>query len=424
MKHIIGVGVGALIAITCNLRAENPIYMTFDEAHTNESNWSFVDIKFYKNKVNNAYLSSGGGQITSPVFADSVIRVAITFMASSANTCRMMNVVPLDGNGDEIAAGRREFVPPLTKGVAEVAWAAEAGVRQFRIGASTGTGNIHVYGCQVELAGGGDELPVPSGLESRDIKGNSFVAAWDPCEGVDSYIVDLYSVDRRRSSWQGEPLREDFANAVNLSGNTVQIRDVPSRFPQLDGERLYVPAHTNGLVQIGTGDKAGFVALVGCPAAAGQAVRFRAKRYVHKDEGNAMPLLWTDGLATNAFAAVELGDEMAEYEVPLAGVPDGSVVILHSTTNRSTAASARGRVWLDSVSVVSGYSPGHVATNAVAESVEVVAPSRKFRALCAGVTYLWRVRSVRGGVVSEPSAFAEVVPEGEMENSGTVIVFR
>ena len=46
MKGIIGAGVGALIAIICNLRAENPNYMVFDEAHTNESAWTFANIKF------------------------------------------------------------------------------------------------------------------------------------------------------------------------------------------------------------------------------------------------------------------------------------------------------------------------------------------------------------------------------------------
>lgn len=424
MKSIIGVGVGALIAIICNLRAENPNYMIFDEAHTNESAWTFTNIKFYNNKVNNAYLSSGGSIIASPVFSNSVIRVEISFMASSANTHRQMKVVPLDGSGNEIESGMREFVPPLTKGVAEVAWTAEAGVRQFWIGASTGNGNIHVYDCLVELSCGDGAPSVPRGLENRRVTGSSFVAAWNACEDAESYRVDLSRVDLTGSSWSGEPWREDFADAVNSTGNPVQIVDMPALFPRLDGERLYIPARTNGLVQIGTGDKAGHVALVGCPAAEGCAVRFRAKRYAHQDEGSVMPLLWTDGEATNAFASVVLADEMSDYEVPLDGVPSGAVVILHSTTNRSTAASARGRVWLDSVSVVSGYTPAYVATNAVAEGAATLSPQRKFSGLCAGALYLWRVRSVRREVASEPSALMEVVPEGEREKHGAAVILR
>ena len=115
---------------------------------------------------------------------------------------------------------------------------------------------------------------------------------------------------------------------------------------------------------------------------------------------------------------------MADYEVPLSGVPAGSAVVLHSTTNRSTTSSAHGRVWLDSVSVVSGYVPALVSTNAVAESVATVAVSRKFSGLEKGATYLWRVRSVVGGTVSAPSAFVEVVPEGQADNSGTAIIIR
>lgn len=424
MKSIIGVGVGALIAIVCNLRAENPNYIFFDEAHTNESEWAFVNIKFYNNKVNNAYLSSSGSIIASPLFSNSVIRVEISFMAASVSTHRLMKVVPLDGSGNEIESGMCEFVPPLEKGVAEVAWPAEAGVRQFKIGADTGDGNIHVYDCLVALAGADGAPSVPCGLENRKVTGSSFVAAWRACEGAESYLVDLYRVDRIGSSWSGEPWREDFADAVNTTGNPVQIRDIPALFPQLEGERLYIPARTNGLVQIGTGDKAGHVALVGCPAAEGRAVRFRAKRYKHKDEGSVMPLLWTDGGETNAFASVELADEMSDYEVPLDGVPSGAVVLLHSTTNRSTGASARGRVWLDSVSVVSGYTPAQVATNAVAEGAAALSPMRKFSGLCAGTPYLWRVRSVRGEAASEPSALMEVVPEGEREKAGTAVFFR
>ena len=424
MKSTIGVGVGALIAIICNLRAENPNYIVFDEAHTNESAWAFANIKFYNNKVNNAYLSSSGSVIASPVFSNSVIRVEISFMASSVSTHRLMKVVPLDESGNEIESGMREFVPPLVKGVAEVAWTAEAGVRQFKIGASTGNGNIHVYDCLVLLSGADGAPSVPRGLENRKVTGSSFVAAWNACEGAESYRVDLYRTDRVASSWSGETWREDFADASNSTGNNVLIGDVPSLFPQLDGERLYIPARTNGLVQIGTGDKAGFVALVGSPASAGQAVRFRAKRYTYKDEGSVMPLLWTDGGTTNAFASVELADEMSEYEVPLDGVPEGAVVLLHSTTNRSTAASARGRVWLDSVSVVSGYTPAYVVTNAVTEGAATLSPMLKFSGLCAGALYLWRVRSVRGEEASEPSALVEVVPEGERETFGTAIVFR
>ena len=424
MKGVIGAGVGALIAIMCNLRAENPNYMVFDEAHTNESAWTFANIKFYNNKVNNAYLSSSGSIIASPLFSTSVIRVEIAFMASSVNTHRLMKVVPLDGFGNEIESGIREFVPPLTKGVAEVFWTAEAGVRQFRIGASTGNGNIHVYDCLVELSGECGAPSVPSGLENRRVTGNSFVAAWNVCDEAESYLVDLYRVDLTGSSWSGERWREDFADASNSSGNPVQIGDIPALFPQLDGERLYIPARTNGLVQIGTGDKAGHMALVGCPAAEGRAVRFRAKRYAHKDEGSVMPLMWTDGEATNAFASVELADEMSDYEVPLEGVPSGAVVILHSTTNRSTAASARGRVWLDSVSVVSGYVPASVSTNVVTEGAMTLSPQRKFTGLCAGSLYLWRVRSVRGEGASEPSALMEVVPEGGRDRLGAAIVLR
>lgn len=424
MKGIIGVGVGALIAIMCNLRAENPNYIVFDEAHTNESAWTFVNIKFYNNKVNNAYLSSSASVIASPLFSDSVIRAGISFMASSVSTHRILRVVPLDGEGNEIASGIREFVPPPTKDMAEVVWTAEAGVRQIKIGASTGTGNIHVYDCSVELAGG-DGLPAaPRGLENRDVKCNSFVAAWNACDGAESYLVDLYRVEMTGSSWCEDLLREDFSDAVNATGNPVQIRDIPCLFPQLDGERLYVPARTNGFVQIGTGDKAGHVALVGCPAAEGRAVRFRAKRYIHKDEGSVMPLLWTNGEVTNAFASVELADEMADYEVSLDCVPAESVVLLHSSTNRSTSASARGRVWLDSVSVVSGYSPASVSTNAVVEGVAASSAMRKFCGLGAGATYLWRVRSVRGEEVSEPSAFMEVSLAGDLEHIGTAIILR
>ena len=426
MKNFIVIALAIIALINNRIHAENDSYIVFDEAHTNGTAWTFHNIRFYNNKVNNAYLSSGDGYIESPLFTNPIVRVSISFKASSVNTRRLMTVVPMDGCGNDIAAEQREFAPPLEKDYAILEWDAGMGVCRFRIGATKGSnqGSIHLYDCLVELEGGIVLAFAPSGLETRRIRGNSFVAGWEGCSGAESYLVDLYKVERVPSSWDAETFQEDFSAAVNETGNTTEIHDISSIFPSFDGTKVYIPAHTNGLVQIGTGDKAGYIALRSCYIDAGSALRFRAKRYTHEDEGSVMPLLWACGGETNSFAAVELRDEMADYEVPLSGVPAGSAVVLHSTTNRSTTSSAHGRVWLDSVSVVSGYVPALVSTNAVAESVATVAVSRKFSGLEKGATYLWRVRSVVGGTVSAPSAFVEVVPEGQADNSGTAIIIR
>ena len=399
--------------------------MVFDEAHTNESEWVFYNIKFHNNKVNNAYLTSSSAYIKSPVFSKQVIRATISFMAATVNTDRTMEVVSLDANGSEIEGGARRFVPPAEQDEAISEWDAELDVHQIRIGICPGGGgNVQFYNCLVEFADGGSVVLAPSVLENRNVRGNSFVAGWNVCAGADAYLVDLYRVERTASSWRSEVMREDFESAVNAGASSKEIKDIPSTFPSMEGMKVYVPQATNGLVQIGGRDKAGWLVLAGWPAEEGRAVRFRAMRCPSNDEGTVMPIMWTDGTVTNGFSSVVLRDEMSEYEVPLDSVPAGSFLLLHSTTNRSTATRANGRVWLDSVSIVDGYTAAHVGTNAVSEAVRTSATSRKFTRLSSGATYLWRVWSVCGEAVSGPSPLVEVVPEGEMEWSGTAIIIR
>ena len=392
--------------------------MVFDESHTNGTEWTFHDVKFSSGSENNAYLYSAGGYIESPRFTHPVVRVSISFKGATAGTRRTLVVTPLDSSGSEIAGREKEFEPHEELCAAVAEWGAEEGVCQFRIGARTGSGNIHLRDCLVELADGVPLAFVPSGTESREVGGDSFVAAWNASEGADSYLVDLYRVDEIRSSWSGVLMQEDFGGAENSGGNPRHIADVQSLFPSLDGERIYVPVHTNGLVQIGTGEKEGWLVLRGCAAEAGEAVLFRAQRYLHKEEGREMPLYWTDGMQTNAFASVTLCDEMSDYEVPLDGVPDGASVALRSTKR------GHGRVLLDSLAVVSGYSPASVATNAVVELARTANSRWRFSGLQRGATYLWRVRSVCGEAVSAPSQFASVVPEGGIRRSGMCMIFK
>ena len=425
MKNLIVAVCITIVAINSLKAEENQNYMIFDEAHTNGSEWVFHNVKFHNNKVNNAYLTSSSGYIKSPVFSKQVIRATISFQAATVNTDRIMEVVPLDADGSEIEGGKRRFIPTVRQDMAVSEWDAELDVRQIRIGiCSGGGGNVQFYSCLVEFAGGGTVALVPSGLENRNVRGNSFVAGWNACAGADAYLVDLYQVERTASSWRNEVMGEDFESAVNTGAASKEIKDIPAAFPSMDGTKVYVPPATNGLVQIGSRDKAGWLVLAGWPAEEGRAVRFRAMRCHSSDEGTVMPLLWTDGIATNGFSSVVLGDEMADYEVPLDSVPAGSFVLLHSTTNRTTASRANGRVWLDSVSIVGGYTAARVGTNVVSEAVRTSSASRKFTRLSRGATYLWRVRSVCGEAVSEPSPFVEVVPEGEMEWSGTAIIMR
>ncbi len=404
--------------------ASGSVYIVFNESNTNGTEWTFHDMKFYGDKTNSAYLWSAGAYVASPLFADPVVRVSITFKGASASTRRSMVVVPLDASGLELDGMAMAFDPPERLEVAVAEWDADAGVRQFRIGASTGNGNIQLYDCRVELAGDGPAAAVPSGLENRDVNGNSFVAGWAVCAGAEAYLVDLCRVDRSESSWQGVAMSEGFDDAVNAGAAPKEVKDVQAVFPMMDGERIYVPAATNGLVQIGSRDKAGCIALTGCPAEGGRSVLFRAMRCVSRDEGTVMPLLWTDGATTNGFSSVVLGDEMADYEVPLDSVPAGALVLLHSTTNRSSGSRSNGRVWLDSVSMVEGYSAAQVCTNTVHESVRTSSASCRFSGLSRGVTYLWRVRSVCGEAVSAPSSFMEVVPEGSMGWPGTAIILK
>lgn len=394
--------------------AQDRDHVDFNEAQTNNTNWAFNRVKFYANKTNNAYLWTSDCSIVSPRYSNPVAGISISCMASSERTQRRIEVTLLDCNGNEVDGGTRELVPPVERGIVGISLGGGSGVHQFVIGASSGEGNIHLYDCTVLLDGGA----APEELVNEKVTGSSFVGAWKACDGADFYLVDLYRVDETPSAWSCAKIMEDFGAAANAGGNPVQIEEIGSLFASLDGSRVYVPAHTNGLVQIGTGSKAGWLALSGCAVENGDALIFRAQRYLHNEEGRVMSLYWTDGVQTNSFDSVTLCDEMTDYEVPLAEVPEGACVMLRSTK------STNGRVWLDSVAVVSGYRPASVATNLVVGAKRAANARCRFTGLEKGATYLWGVRSVCGGDVSSCSELVQVVPDGDPDMPGFSVMVR
>ena len=398
----------------------------FEGALTNGTGWTYTNVQL-PSSGSGVYFSGSTGVILSPEFGQAITNLVVAYKGASEKTTRAVEVVPL--RGSEVlsdAAVRLEPVAVRTSAVLD--WPVEMGVTGFRMNSLTGSGTVWLYTADVHFESDpqGYEVPAPpEELAEEKLTGSSFAAVWSAAEGAVSYLFSLWRVDVTSSSWSGVRAECDFADVVNTGGSSAEIKDISTLGGWMSGVKLYAPKQTSGVLQIGSRDDAGCLRLDVPELGAADALIIRAQRYVVSDEGNVMPIDCVVGGVTNAVAALTLGDAMADYEIPLAGLSAGASLLLHSTTNRATSSRSNGRVLLDSVAVVSDYVSPVAATNRVIDDVHVADLRKGLHELETGRTYLWSVTSVGvSGACSEPSAMRSVVPTGPRERLGSAVVFR
>lgn len=223
--------------------------------------------------------------------------------------------------------------------------------RCFRIrfelveGATTGWG-VSALGVLTD-----DEAVEPAeGLAVVKTNATSVVLTWRNCGRTSGNSVSVY---RYAGAGIGEKVENvwDFSFLPYRNSTMPAVEDVAAVYPELLSSFVYAAAHTNGILQIGSGVRPGGILVPVSGDAAGKVLRLVLKRYVNGDtvDGGTMPVGYVLEGVTNLLASIELNrDEFVQAEVPLDGLPAGAMILL----NGPHETSSNKRVHIRSFSLV------------------------------------------------------------------------
>ena len=390
--------------------------------------WECLGIDSYKDQTSanpvNIRISENADYIISTNF-NSVILAIVVKVHSSSSTGRRLAFEPWIGSAFSAdSAAKCDYSPNKDTYVFEtIEFPEGVEATKFRMkldggGGSTGWGVSYMAVVTEE-----NPLAAPTDLFVVTTQPHSCSLAWTNSAGTVSNKVTTIRHDLAGSgeipdaSW-------DFSFLPAAGGNPVLVTDdVLGEMPDLYGENLYVPARTNGILQLGTGTKLGIIVLPPMEQYTDRVLRLAARRY-SSDEAS-IPIEYISCGVTNLLASPRLPTEDFDFvDVPLGEVSAGARIII----NRSSAPSNK-RAWLTSVEVVWTNAPIYrqyaVDTNFVeCSSIESGAfgVTKKIGSLKPQSRYSFEILSYGAdGGVAGPSITPVVVTP---RNPGTMVLVR
>ena len=375
---------------------------------TTAEGWAVSGIDRYADGLTR--FGAKGDFACSPEFVGTVTQVVLRVRSSSDTVARYLTLTPTLAASDA-----RRQTAEVSKSPTDqtFTWTLSEGVRQFRLQNDTGSGNAG-WGIAA-LTVYTDRIEPPTGLWDDPAYGDAFTAGWDAGARAVRYEVRYASVTR--VSPQFELVAAwDFSSLTNTYGSTrtlEQLQKVDSGLDGLSGTNVCMQKYESGHLQIGQGERLGYLVLpMPKMSAKGGDLTGILRAWKYPTNGKpTMPLYSvTDGV-TNDLATVELTSENSEYRFPIPEGFSAECVILSSATNGIALSDQNGRVRVESFAVVSGYVPGAVTTNGF-KSAGTRATERLLTGLAAG-EWLWSVRAVDAKGRDSPwSAFRTVILDG------------
>ena len=318
--------------------------------------WECLGIDSYKDQTSvnpvNVRLAENADYIVSTNFSSSIVAIVLKVHSSSSSGRRLAFEPWTGGEFSADSAAKCDYSPNKDTYVFEtIEFPEGVEATQFRMKLDGGGGSTGWGVSYMAVVTEANPLAAPSGLSVVKTNSYSCVLAWTNSAGTASNKVTTVRHDLvgfgeiPDASW-------DFSFLPLAGGNPVLVTDdVLGEMPDLDGENLYGPARTNGILQLGTGTKLGILVLPPMERYSDRVLRLSARRY-SSDEAS-MPVECVIGGVTNQLASVRLPTEDFEIvDVPLGDVAEGARIML----NRSSAPSNK-RAWLKSVEIVCTNAP-------------------------------------------------------------------
>lgn len=374
---------------------------------------------------NAAGFNKVGDYILSPTYEHTLTNITIECKCSNAEATRLLRVVPLVADGDNVATNNDAIAVFEAKSdqkrIEQVTFAPELGINAvvFELTGSGTKGNWTVYSATI-LHTGLEPLKAAGGLRNETVTTNSFKAVWDAVEAAENYAVKVWNEYETEPTFGTLLFEEKFDRATNATTSAKSIVDKPGRLEQntnegWEGDVVYTPPNSVGVIQVGKGSSPGdgWLMTPALPGGneGGQSLIIRAMRPAGTKHGELAPIALVRGDVTNDLGVISLDTSWKYYDIPIADLAAGDRILFHSITNESER-----RVFLDGVWVASGFEPGVWVTNEIDFAEGLTTTEHMVTNLALG-TYHWKVRSDATG--EEGLWSGDKVVEIKETNDGT-----
>jgi len=373
-----------------------------DDSNSNTNQWSLSETVV---DGSGRKFSNDGEFIASPIYCGAVVSITVSAKNVGFKTAGDRSALKIEAQapGAELWTEIHQLVFANGSATNEtISLSRSDNYRQFRLTFVKGTGTMRVSAFNVTWRADG-EVAAPFSLKCSDVTSDSFYATWAVDEPVECFLFDCWK--ESMTQWTGtRKWGEDFTACVNAAKSQKKFTDEMFAEYGLSGwggDLVYLPAGCNGTVQIGKATEGnGWLLTPALPAMENMELVVRACAFAMQPD-HVMPVFIVRGGSTNELEAFELTESFADYHCSLPEILAGDRLAF-----KSFSVGSKRRVHIDSVSLVEGFEPGYLVTNAVYDSVVVEysdTPGFHVEGLYAGGRYGFSVRAMSGGVESDPS---------------------
>lgn len=376
--------------------------VSFTESLTNDTSWVYNETKFLQS--GEMQITKTGAFVESKVFPFAVTKLVISAKKASEHTSRVLLLVPIFEDGVE---GESVDITPSSIEYEDIIyqWEGEYQVRSFKILSSNGSGNIYLRSAAIS---GVKTLAMPCNIQVSEIYSDRFTVHWTADERAISNKLDVYKrIDIPFSADYN--FYYDFQELSNDKGSTKDVtEEISESFPGFEGLNLRLPAHTNGILQIGTTTSPGMLSLPALESYSDLKLVMNIKYSDNDPPHAAMPVKYILDSQTNDLAEVEIINEYGYRVLDLKEVPPGAKIALYSPLHNDK------RVMLDSIGFATSASEAITKTEKIL-SRTTVNNSITFKKLEANTTYQFSIVSYADDeAVSRCTPLKSVVTNSEI----------
>ena len=316
MKKIIFIYVVFLFTSLFQLNAQDlRSEVTFDVALTNETKWVYRETEFVSS--GEMQLSKREARITSLEFEFAITSILITARKATDKTSRNMMIAPIsDANLENID------VTPTSADYAliEAKLPAEEHIQTFEIINTNGIGSIYIKSAVIS---GVPILETPRDLQASEIYCDRFTASWTPDAAATTHKIEI--TKKVETPFTAQYTTNYVLSALQNTGSSSKdiTSTISSSLPEFDGQSIYIPSNTAGVIQIGSTTKAGVLILPPQESYANLKLVIRAKYCDNDPAHEEMPIYYISGDVTNKITEVEFKNtfeinvvDLQEFKIP------------------------------------------------------------------------------------------------------------
>ena len=329
MKKIIFIYVVFLFTSLFQLNAQDlRSEVTFTENLTNTTGWVYSKTHFASSHNNEMYIKSTEAYVQSPIFNFAITSISISAKNAGDSTTRDLKIVPLTGSNTALAP--IDITPASTAySSIDITLPAEEQITRFKIVSTSGSGNIYIKSA---IISGVPILEAPKDLATSEIYCDRFTASWTPDAAATTHKIEI--TKKVETPFTAQYATNYVLSALQNTGSSSKdiTSTISSNLPEFDGQSIYIPSNTVGVIQIGATDKVGVLALPPQESYENLKLVIRAKYCDNDPAHEEMPVYYISGDVTNKITEVEFKNtfEIKVVDLKAFAIPSNTRIALTS----------------------------------------------------------------------------------------------